>query len=309
MRIVMLGYSDAGKTTYMAMMYRFMNKAKGHNGFRIEADNRQQGIKLLENAESISHGWYPDPTDRRDSYHFSLYFQGQRISTFEWADYRGGALTERSTNEDMAALLADMKSCDAIVVFADAYELATVPDSHRRVRRLTVLMQQAISAQRSAIPIVLAYTKADLIRKSEQWRVAIEPFEQVSRALETSANVKGAIVTVSCGKRLKAVHVPVLWCLSQGVANTIRALQDDVNYYTRQADSHGERGSIGNSIKSMWNGVDSEWKKQRLYLKEAEDKLAEIQPLLLPADRLRGTLEKAQRKDGPPRAYRRAARH
>jgi hypothetical protein len=308
MRIVMLGYSDAGKTTYMAMMYRLMNRTKGHNGFWIEADNRQQGLRLLDNAEAISQGRYPPPTDRRDTYDFSLYFLGQRVSTFEWADYRGGALTERSTNEDMAALLSDMKSCDAVVVFVDAYQLATDPDSHRRVRRLTVLMQQAISAQRSGIPIVLAYTKADLVKKSEDWREALEPFEQVSQALETSPNVKGTIVTVSCGKRLKAVNVPVLWCLSYGVANTIQGLQNQVDYYKRQAEDYGKRGSIGNSWRSMWDGVDSEWKKQRRSLKEAEDKLAEIQPLLLPAQQLKATLQKAQRKEGPPRAFRKATK-
>jgi hypothetical protein len=104
------------------------------------------------------------------------------------------------------------------------------------------------------------------------------------------------------------VNVPVLWCLSYGVANTIQGLQNQVDYYKRQAEDYGKRGSIGNSWRSMWDGVDSEWKKQRRSLKEAEDKLAEIQPLLLPAQQLKATLQKAQRKEGPPRAFRKATK-
>src|SRR5215472_3694618 len=306
MRIVMLGHSNAGKTTYMSMMYQYMSGRKGHNGFRIEASDGSQHTRLLENATAISRGKYPDPTSRRDTYNFRLYFEGRQVSDFVWADYRGGALTERSSDEDMAALLDDMKQSDAVVVFADAHELATDPDSRRRVATLTVLLQRAIADQHKATPVVLAYTKADLLRKSEEWSVAVEPFEQVSRALETSSNVKGTIVTVACGQRPKAVHVPVLWCLSHGVVNKIAALREDVAYWQREADSAGKKASISNSFKSWLDSVESERKKQLRYLKEAKERLAQLEPLLRPAEKLKGTLAKAQRKDGPPRAFRKA---
>lgn len=307
MRIVMLGHSNAGKTTYIATMYQFMNKGNGYKGFRIQTRNPQQHAELLLSAKEITAGRYPPPTSRRDTYEFDLSYHGRSVSKFIWSDYRGGALAERSTDEDMAALLADMRSCDGLVIFTDAHELATDPDPHRSVRRLTGLMQRAIGEQRAAIPVVLAYTKADLLKSSEEWSKVIEPFTQVSTALETSSNVRGAIVTVSCGRRPKAVHVPVLWCLSHGVANMIKALQNETAYYHNQAFTASKSGSIANSFRSWRGGDESEWKKAARYRKDAQEKYKELKPLMAPARELAKTLSKAQRADGPPRAFRQAS--
>jgi len=304
MRIVMLGHSSAGKTTYMAAMYRFMND--GRKGFKIVAADAAQHARLIDDADGIKKGIYPDPTSQRAEYQFTLYFKGKRVSTFVWADYRGGALSERSSSEDAAALRNDIKESDAVVVFADAYELATEPDSRRAVRRLTVLMQQAIADGRTAVPLVLAYTKADKVKSADEWSLAVEPFEQVSHALETSGSVKGAIVTISCGRRPKAVHIPVLWCLSNGLANEIQALQNKADSYQQWAKEAGKNGSIGNSWKSWRDGTESEWQKKKRYLKEAQDRLNEMRPLLRPAQQLASTVERDLRKERPPRAYRNA---
>jgi hypothetical protein len=309
MRIVMLGHSNAGKTTYIAMMYQFMNKGKGHKGFHIQARDSRQHSELLENAQAINSGRYPPATSRRDAYEFDLSYEGRPVSRFIWSDYRGGALAERSTNEDMAALMADVNSCDGVVVFADAYELATGPDSYRQVGRLTYLMQRAIGERRASTPIVLAYTKADLIKSSEDWSKAIQPFSQVSAALVGSSNVKGAIVTVSCGRRPKAVHVPVLWCLTHGVANMIKELQDEADDFQRQAAAARKNGSIANSFTSWRDGVESERKKAARFQGESQAKLRELKPLQTPARELAKTLSKAQHKDGPPRAFRKASEH
>jgi hypothetical protein len=129
MQIVMLGHSNAGKTTYMALMYELMHE--GYQGFQIRATTPADHAQLLGDARAIRQGDYPPPTSRRQKHNFSLNFQGRPVSDFTWSDYRGGAITERSTNEDKAALLADLRRSDAIVIFADAHELATDPPSHR----------------------------------------------------------------------------------------------------------------------------------------------------------------------------------
>jgi len=50
-RIVMLGDTGAGKTTYMALMYQFMDK--GHRGFRIRTDDERHHKELLHDAAEI----------------------------------------------------------------------------------------------------------------------------------------------------------------------------------------------------------------------------------------------------------------
>jgi len=307
MRIVMLGHSNAGKTTYMAMMYQLMN-VKGYRGFRIVAKDCDRHAELLDNARAIESDRYPPPTARHSEYDFTLHFEGREISDFTWSDYRGGAIMERSTSADTAALLNDVAASDAVVIFADAHELATSPGSHVNIEDLTDLMHRAIEERADAKPLVLAFTKADLVRKTSDWTSAVEPFEGVRRAMDTSRNVKATTVTVSCGRKVKAVQVPVLWCLSYGLANEAKALRNRVAYYQRRADEHGENDTLFNRVGSWWRNEESEHHKQLQYLARAEEKLAELAPLEDRAKELAAALTKAQRKDGPPRAFRRAGR-
>lgn len=304
----MLGHSNAGKTTYMAMMYQLMN-IEGYRGFRIVATDPDRHAELLENARAIRLDRYPPLTARHSEYDFTLYFEGREISDFTWNDYRGGAIMERSTSPDTAALLKDLAASDAIVIFADAYDLATSPTSHTNIEDLTDLMHRAIEERANAKPLVLAFTKADLIRKASDWAVAVKPFEAVRRAMDTSRNVKATTVTVSCGHKAKAVQVPVLWCLSYGLANQANALRDRVAYYQRRADEHAKNDTIFNRVGSWWKNEESEHQKQLRNLERAQEKLAELAPLEQRARQLAAALTTAQRKDGPPRAFRRAGRH
>ena len=108
MRVLMLGHSGAGKTTYMASMYELMNRT--NKGFKVIADDQAEHIELLQRAVGIRKGIYPPPTVQRREYNFTLYFEGSRVSSLVWADYRSGALNERSTDDEVMALVSDMKS-------------------------------------------------------------------------------------------------------------------------------------------------------------------------------------------------------
>jgi GTPase SAR1 family protein len=308
MRIVMIGHTNAGKTTYMAMMYRLMNGKKGYEGFRIVANDSARHAELLDNAGAIDSGRYPPPTARHSEYDFTLYFDGREVSDFTWNDYRGGAIMERSTSADTAKLLKEIADSDAVVIFADAYELATNPASHNDVQELTDLMHRAISDSGSGKPLVLAFTKADLVRSTAEWAVALEPFEQVIQAMDQSRDIKATTVTVACGDRPKAVQMPVLWCLSYGLANQAKKLRDDVARYRKRAEEHAKNDTIGNRFGSWLRDEESEHKKQLRYLAWAEENLAELAPLEQRAHQLAKALRKAQRKDAPPRIVRKASR-
>jgi Double-GTPase 2 len=302
----MLGHSNAGKTTYMAMMYHFMNK--GYEGFSITADDPGRHAELLANARAIIAGRYPPPTSHHSEYDFTLSFEGREVSAFTWSDYRGGALMERSTSAETATVLREIASSDAVVIFADAEELVTNRDSHGDVDELVDLMHRAIEERSNAKPLVLAFTKADLIRKTADWAIVLEPFEKVMRAMDTSSNVKGTAVTVACTAKPKAVQVPVLWCLSYALANRAKALHDDVTYYQGRADHHARNDTLTNRIVSWWNSDESEHQKQLRNLARAQEKLAEVLPLERRVTKMITVLAKAQRKEGPPRAFRRAGR-
>ncbi|MFD0635023.1 hypothetical protein ACFQ9X_29285 [Catenulispora yoronensis] len=149
MRIAMIGDTKAGKTTYMAMMYQAM--VGGFKDFRLATKDTGQGSELLAEAWGIRHSKYPAMTSQRALYEFELSHQRRVFFDFLWSDYRGGALHDRSTEADTAALHADLRAADGIVVFADAERFARDPSAvARHARRLTASCEWAIAQHSGA---------------------------------------------------------------------------------------------------------------------------------------------------------------
>jgi hypothetical protein len=57
----MLGHSDAGKTTYMSLMYEMMGRGVG--GFVVSAENPDDHVRLSAAAKAIRTGRYPPVSD------------------------------------------------------------------------------------------------------------------------------------------------------------------------------------------------------------------------------------------------------
>ena len=70
MKIVMLGHSGAGKTTYLSLMYTEMQDGIG--GFQVRAKNSSQHRQLLADAQAIRSSQYPPATNHRASYNLAL---------------------------------------------------------------------------------------------------------------------------------------------------------------------------------------------------------------------------------------------
>ena len=292
MRIVMIGHSSAGKTTYMASMYRVMNA--GHRGFRIRAGSEEHHQRLLQDALAIRKGRFPPPSSHREVYPLVLSYDHRPFFDFTWHDYRGGALKESATEKDNAQVIADLVQADAIIVFADAHALATLPAAQRDVRRLTVVTHQAISERATRVPLVIAYTKADLVGRRE-WAAVQAPLQALEVAARNSAVVDGTSVRVCCGRRPRSVHVPVLWSLAFGLSARIARLEEEVGHSRRSARSAGSKASLRDSFDSWLNGTKSYRRISADYDRTAEQTLAEIEPLREPGRRLEAVLRRAHR--------------
>lgn len=99
MRIMMLGGTGAGKTAYLGGLYDTLIAGR-MNGFKI--DNSFDGVREaliasgeLERLSFRANDWgFPPGTDETTIYRFNLSSGSDRVCTFEWIDYRGGALVE-----------------------------------------------------------------------------------------------------------------------------------------------------------------------------------------------------------------------
>lgn len=296
----MLGHSNAGKTTYIAAMYGLMRS--GYRGFRVRATDEAQDRDLAASARAIRSGRYPPPSSRRDEHSFELTYQGRRIADFTWTDYRGGALGERASDAETAAVLAELGRADGLVLFVDAARLAAATAGDHEVRWLTVLLQRAIGARSRSrtVPVVLACTKADLVSGADAWSRAVAPIRELAGAITGSPRVAGVTVAVSCGRTPLAVHVPVLWCVSQHLSARVAELRAEVERGRRLSPAAGSGAGMWNSLVSTLDGSESEHRRHVRLAREARERLEELEPLEEPAGKLITALRGSRASLVPP---------
>src|SRR5262249_27415924 len=168
MRILMIGHSSVGKTTFMASTYGAMQA--GVNGFTLRAAEPRAHDQLVPLHGEGRRGRYPAPTDQRAEYKFQLRHDGKGCFEFTWVDFRGGAIAERSSSREAAKLVEDLKACDGTLLFFDAAAAARGDEDANEIGRVSVLLGQAIAARQRPMPVGLVFTKADLVKDHHRVR-------------------------------------------------------------------------------------------------------------------------------------------
>lgn len=288
MNILMLGHSGVGKTTYMASMYGLMQA--GMERFSLASKYVRDHDDLVSLARNIRRGFYPPQTAVKNSYEFWLKCDGRRFFPFTWSDYRGGALTERSSSDDARQLIRDLSECDGILVFCDSEQAASRRGAGRDIRRMTNLIGEALSRIKRPIPIVIVFTKYDLVEDIDEhlW-TSVEGLWQV---VDASENLAGAVIPVACGPKPENVELPLLFLLYCGVALTHDALVEQMeedrlegDHYAQEADEH----PIWDFVDSIFGDSDSD-RAAEAY-ERVEQKWAELEPLIEPCQSLGQYLE------------------
>ena len=288
MNILMLGHSGVGKTTYMASMYGFMQA--GVDKFSLTSRYIRDHDDLVSLARAIQRSAYPPPTAIKSSYEFYLEYGGRRFFPFTWSDYRGGALTERSSSEDARQLVQDLSKCDGILVFCDSEQAASRRGAGRDIRRMTSLIGEALSRIKRLVPIGIVFTKYDLVEEVDEhmW----DSIEGLCQVVEASESLVGAVIPVACGSKPENIELPLLFLLYCGVALTYSALAEQMeddrresDHYAQEADEH----PIWDFIDGIFGDSDSD-RAAEAY-ERAEQKWAELEPLIEPCQSLGQYLE------------------
>ncbi|MFE6748668.1 hypothetical protein ACFVGM_22655 [Kitasatospora purpeofusca] len=299
LRLVALGHSSAGKSSCLAAMYTRL--AAGRKGFRLTTADTALAQQLTATGKLLGRGIYPPPSSRRTELTAGLTFGRREVLGFEWTDYRGGALTGSAADDpETAQLLERLTHADAVVVFVDTQRLATDPESQDEVRRTVVLLHRAVDEQPTPLPVVLVYTKADLVTDPADWsraRAAAAPLEEL---LVSGGRVRGTAVAVSCGTTTRGVAVPVLWCLSvllthrtDEVARSLASTKELIKDLRKQANGI-------DSMVSWFKGVESAAKRLKYWEEVGREEKAELALLGRPSRRLAGLLNAEQRGTVPP---------
>ncbi len=296
MKIVMLGHSGAGKTTYLSLMYAEMQE--GIAGFRVQADDQEHHQQLLRDARQIRASRYPPATRQRASYDLTLTYGGRPVLPFTWRDHRGGAASGRSTDgADVAQLTADLKEADGIVLFADGAAISRDPAAGRMAARLSTHVLRALHARAQVeIPLVIAVTKSNLVDLDNEkvTEKILAPFDDLANAVAATRHIFGAIFPISCGPKPLNVVAPVLWSLRFGVNGMAKRLNAEVEAAASSMASAAARDTLTDRFVSWWKSEDSWAKIAENHRQEGMRALRRLQVLIPPAEGLETLLKDIQ---------------
>jgi len=137
-KITMLGGSGAGKTCFMLAMYDIMSM--GVEGFTFSTINPDDGLDLEDQWNKLCDGTdvdrWPKGSEGSRPYTFRFSFGFKEYLSFEWLDYRGGALTGRADDPDLAKLRSSLKSSFGIFIVVPADQL--VKNDRQAIRGMNV---------------------------------------------------------------------------------------------------------------------------------------------------------------------------
>lgn len=245
MNILMVGHSGAGKTSYMAGLYKQFGGET--NGFGLWMSDSNKRDNLIHLAHGIERGYYPNGTDIASQYQFYLQFDNELLIPFNWYDYRGGALSESSKySPDAQELLRRMNSADALIVFLDGAKITKMTDDDLEEEYDILLwaIQNTISKRSSDgtyFPISFIITKGDLYPYYDVLlnSPGLNYFMPLIKNISESKNAAGMIGIVEVSKiGISNVFSPLIFSLYYGMHHYIRARIECMNAEIEKYNSY-----------------------------------------------------------------------
>ena len=295
MNFVMLGHSCAGKTTYMAALYKEMSKGVYDYSIRYdimsnylykknilhnqcftlsEAKKEEEELRII--SDNICKGIYPPPTAIKQEYIFKLKYKNFNDIEFNWFDYRGGALMEHSDqNSDIVFLSEKIKTSDALFVFLDGKQLEEpLQQNKRQYKRMAYLIKKTISSVPVApgkyYPISFIITKNDLCSDVYNSSGLDFFYDNILCDISESSRIAGLITCVSINKtNICNVHWPLFFSINHcmhKIANEV------VSSYNNRGNNRGFISSLKEWLtdddRYITNGIITQLQKSKNVLGE-----------------------------------------
>ena len=294
-KITMLGTTGSGKTCFMVGMYAVMQL--GVHGFTLSAQDSDEDIDLSDKWEQLLEGGeerYPQATDQTHDYAFDFSYGFRKLMGFEWLDYRGGALRDKSTKDDVQALEKHLheSSCVFLCVSGE-YLKQPIESQHElqnlktktRVDRMNQFLQKLYN-EKGSIPVVIAITKFDLCAHRTRDDIT-EDIKKLFNPLFTK-NEKGWLVMicpVSLGKSLADnitegiiepinLHLPLSFAIySRFVQEAARGKAQEGDLRSESLRLQGKNWFMKFIKKEEITRIDSSLKRTQAQINDLQEKM------------------------------------
>ncbi|MBD2682541.1 MULTISPECIES: hypothetical protein [Nostoc] len=171
--VIMIGPSGAGKTVFLASMYKLLSIQRGYTSFFLEVDPEQRKLLNDKYTQIAGPGEWPAPTQFREisEWYFRVCIENdsfQKFPAFQFTylDYAGERIVDtRSNEESVSDFEIKLKNADAILGILDGRKILSLmgdeDDGQVFVLRELANILQIIQQTQSPIHFVLS--KWDLL--------------------------------------------------------------------------------------------------------------------------------------------------
>ncbi len=292
-RITMLGTAGAGKTCFLVGMYADMSG--GRRGFTFSTnpdDDLDLSDKWSRLIEAGPDRW-PLPTSTQPkSYTFGFNYGFRRIMEFDWIDYRGGALSDGSTEADVQELKRYLKQSSCVMLCVSGEHLqepknAAVVRARTRIGRMNSFLtelREELGRQKKELPaVIIVVTKSDYCSSRPREEIEEQIRDLFNPLFSPGSGWLVSIGSVSLGAGLAAdtekgeiapdnIHLPLVFSIYRVLHE--RADQQQSKLY----EGIGQLTEIENEwgrLKRWWRG--EEIKQILRETEEDEEKLVALQ--------------------------------
>lgn len=312
-KITMLGVSGAGKTCYMLGLYATMQL--GLQGFTLATTDMDEDLRLTSLWERMldeegESRWPPGTGGEPYQYEFDFSYGMKPLISFDWLDYRGGAMKDLSTQEDVQILTKRLlkSSCVFLCVSGehlkeevnDEMELRDIARKagiDRMNKFLTELAKNLKKSQRP-FPIVIVITKYDQCAERAQDKVSREKLfddikELFNPLFQPEKDWLVMLCPVTLGKGLEKdsltgkiqprnLHLPLVFALYAKFREDVMTEQEKLNDTQIRLDTirnsnwlqriftSDDERKIGGSLKEYQNQLQEMQRKMALLAQELE---------------------------------------
>lgn len=281
-RITMLGTTGAGKTCFLVGMYADMSG--GRQGFTFSTnpdDDLDLSDKWSRLIEAGRDRW-PLGTIQPKSYTFGFNYGFRRIMEFDWIDYRGGALSDRSTEADVQELKRYLRQSSCVMLCVSGEHLQ-VPKNAAVVRAQTGIgrmnsflteLREELGRQKKELPaVIIVVTKSDYCSQRSREEIEEQIRDLFNPLFSPDSGWLVSIGSVSLGAGLATdteegeidpdnIHLPLIFSIYRALSKELEQQQDKLN------ENMGKLGEI----EEEWGGFKKWWRSEEIeqIFKEAE---------------------------------------
>jgi hypothetical protein len=272
-KITMLGTTGAGKTSYLLGMYAVMQT--GIQGFTLAAKDMDLDLELIQRWEKLislkGEDRWPTPNAAAMEYYgFDFSYGFRPLMGFEWLDYRGLALSDRSTEQDVADLVQYLQTsaCLFLCISGEYLTGELTPNTVREIKsdRMNQFVQQYVSNNKQPnsqqpFPVAIIITKYDLCHHREREAI-IADVKKLFQALFTpNSGWLVMICPVSLGRDLGDdpdnaqivpvnVHLPVVFAVYSQLRNYGLKLKSDRDRQISEVEAARQKNTLFQIIKA-----------------------------------------------------------